>query len=466
MGKNKSRKETIKSKVLLDAARLYKKSKKKGVIPNGKCKNLNNEDRKYLGYQGNTKVTVKTVAKKIGLPSWNSKSFFDLMVKETGEAAKYKFTNLDQKKSITKQKKIIESKLLNVANGSYISKANQDKNSIPNKKVLNCLTVEEKVLLNVDPDKDIDLKTALDAIGMPALNSKELFDMIFDKYGVPKKNWPEDEVKVQRQEKPYETLLAFLAQFDDEYFDFITSKYKTLNKINAHRGIIKKMYPAFKKPSKRTLVSAFALDVLQDTHGLDKDGSKAYFEDMLMFLYNDIDYEKHNLYKSFTGSIIVTNNIVANCRFNWVTLNSLNVEELEFIKDKDIYVFENTGVSEEFGINNPNVPIICTGGFLNSTARLLFTKLLGNNNTIHYCGDLDLAGIKIADNIVREFPNIVLYKNDVETYERYKEFAITPTIKQNISDDIKHPELKSLYDLIKRENKFIYQESIDYSIEE
>lgn len=465
----KKQRKIIRNKVLNEINELYEKSDKENVVPKAYCTCLDENDRKYLGYTINQKVRIDTVAKRVELPTWNSKEFFEILKKHA--VANGDFSN---EKLMDKKKNSIQGKILNVAYGSYIGSSNEDEFSIPDK-AMKSLTESDKLYLGFNKNSNITIKEAAEALGMPSWNSDEFFSLVFEKYPKPKnfhnrgtKNKKTNKivkakVKSKTTKDREQKVLEFLNQFDEKYIDFIMYKYKSVTNIYNCRKLIKTMYPAFKKPSEMTLVSALALDILDDTHGFDSGSERRMLEDMLVYLYKDADYAKHNLHKNFTNISVVTNNLVSNCNFRWLNLNSLNVAELEFIREKDVYIFENTGVCEDFGNKNPDIAVICTGGGLNVTSRMLINKLIENENVLYYSGDIDYAGIKIADNILEEFPQILLYKMDEKTYREYDSFKVSPATNQYISE-INNPSLKRLMKKVKEENKFIFQESIRYSI--
>lgn len=465
----KKQRKIIRNKVLDEINELYKKSNKENVVPKTYCTCLDDEDRKYLGYTINQKVRIDTVAKRVELPTWNSKEFFDVLRKHV--IANNNFSN---EKLMDKKKNSMKNKILNVAYGFYKSSDNNDEFSIPNK-VMKGLDESDKLFLGFNKSSNVLIADAAKALGLPDWNSAEFFKLMFEKYPKPKdfKNRCPQPKKINKtvkakikQANPKDKekiVLEFLNQFDEKYIDFVMYRYKTITNIYNCRKLIKSMYPAFKKPSEMTLVSALALDLLDDTHALDSGKERKMLEDMLVYLYKDADYAKHNLHKNFTNISVITNNLVVNCNFRWLNLNSLNVAELEFVRGKDVYIFENTGVCEDFGNKNPDAAVICTGGGLNVTSRMLINKLIENDNVIYYSGDIDYAGIKIADNILEEFPQILLYKMDDKTYEEYDCCKVDPTTNQRISD-INNPSLKRLIKKVKEENKFIFQESICYDI--
>ena len=459
----------IRNKVLKEINELYKKSDKENVVPKAYCTCLDKEDRKYLGYKVNQKVRIDTVARRVELPTWNSKEFFDTLRKHM--IADNDFSN---EKLMGKKKKSIQSKILNVAYGFYTGLDNEDEFSIPNK-VMKALDSSDKLYLGFNKDSDVTIKEAAEALDMPNWNSENFFKLMFEKYPKPKdfhnrgtKNKKASKsvkakVKSKTPKDREQKVLEFLNQFDEKYIDFIMYKYQSVTNIYNCRKLIKTMYPAFNKPSEMTLVSALALDILDDTHGFDSGSERKMLEDMLVYLYKDADYAKHNLHKNFTSMTVVTNNLVSNCKFRWLNLNSLNIAELELVRGKDVYIFENTGVCEEFGNKNPDAAVICTGGGVNVTSRMLINKLIENENILYYSGDIDYAGIKIADNILEEFPQILLYKMDEKTYEEHDSYKVSPTTNQHISE-INNPSLKRLIKKVKAENKFIFQESICYDV--
>ena len=95
-------------------------------------------------------------------------------------------------------------------------------------------------------------------------------------------------------------------------------------------------------------------------------------------------------------------------------------------------------------------------------SKKLIDALLKNGNRIYYSGDLDTTGIKIADRLLSDFPQVKTYKMDIETYERYYIKSIKQDNLYGTNFDIKDEDLLALYNRIIKDSRYIYQESIEY----
>lgn len=92
------------------------------------------------------------------------------------------------------------------------------------------------------------------------------------------------------------------------------------------------------------------------------------------------------------------------------------IERVKPTIGRQVWVVENSSVASTLMDANPTAPIICTHGQLRMASwRLL--DLLDSDVIIHYSGDLDPEGIRIAEKIVQRYAKRVeLWHMNEETY--------------------------------------------------
>jgi len=84
-----------------------------------------------------------------------------------------------------------------------------------------------------------------------------------------------------------------------------------------------------------------------------------------------------------------------------LTLYDLTAQPPSFTSDEPWLVVENPSVVDEALIRDTTIPIVCTFGALSAVDHVMLELMRQALIPIQYCGDLDQAGISIAD-IVRE----------------------------------------------------------------
>ena len=350
---------------------------------------------------------------------------------------------------------IIKNKFLNDVKDVYIKRGGFG--LIPNSSK-HSLNKDELFLLGLIDRKKVDLKTIADRLKYPKLDSEEFYNIFIKKFGNLKTN---KEIQTEKNKYNEQKAKNILNSLNNDYADFITSYYKSDSEIVRNSEKILTMKNIFNKPEKPILLSTLGLDLLNDTHGFDKGTYRTFLDKMIFYIYGDYDLSNHNILVNFSSNMTFTNNIIGNVNNKWITLNLMNLENIKLIKNSEIFIFENIGVFEEYGRNNPNVPIICTAGFINLSSKILINKLIENNNKLFYSGDLDLTGIKIADDLLKECPKVNLWNMNSNTYKKYIRFAIKSPKEQAVND-IQNPILKELQNIIINTGKIINQERIRY----
>lgn len=363
---------------------------------------------------------------------------------------------------MTDEEIIIRKKFLNDAKKSYIEKGTGG--VVPNSSA-HSLDKDELFFIGLGNRKRVMLKHIAKALDFPELQSEEFFECLVDEFGPLKSNREIRAEKKEEQKRKSEEILKEIS--NPKYADFIKGYFGSPSNIVKNKKKIKVMEPFFEKPKDDILLSTLSLKILNDTHGMDGGTSyRNFLEKMIVYLYGEnADLSDHNIFVNFSTINVYTNNIIVGNDNKWRVLCPPNIEELDFISNENIYIFENIGVYEEIGRQNPDIPIICSAGHYNSATRSLIEVLLNNNNNIYYSGDLDLAGLKIADNLLNEFPKVKLFNMNIDTYHKYKKSAIKSPKFQPYSPLI-NTELSKVQDLILNSEKVINQEVIEYNFAE
>lgn len=349
-------------------------------------------------------------------------------------------------------------KLLEAVKDVYVKKGYKD--YIPNSMV-DIFDDNELFVLGLSSGKRYKLDTLLNRLSLPGTKSPELIKLLRNEFpGIISKK-EEREIEDYIVNKKAEEILSELS---DEYRDFVVGRYVRSKDVVKNKDYIKSMEAVYYPPDEPTLLSTFGLIHLKDTHGFDKGVHRSFLNNILMDRYQSYDLNNHNLVANFSTNIVYTNNVF----INGIAWMSLNVEQLknlskgDFVKNEDVYVFENIGVYEQYGLAHPSAFVVCTAGFINLASKMLVKKLIDNGNRLYYSGDLDPTGVKIANGLIKEFPEIIPYKMDAKTFDEYKNVAVKDEDAIFWSLDIIDKDLREVYDKIYKSSRCIYQENIDY----
>jgi uncharacterized protein (TIGR02679 family) len=90
----------------------------------------------------------------------------------------------------------------------------------------------------------------------------------------------------------------------------------------------------------------------------------------------------------------------------WITLRQLAAAGLAFGAGRQVRVCENPVVvaaaADRYGPASP--PLVCLGGFPNHAARTLLRHFSARGAEVHYHGDFDWAGLRIANSLAETVP--------------------------------------------------------------
>jgi uncharacterized protein (TIGR02679 family) len=95
----------------------------------------------------------------------------------------------------------------------------------------------------------------------------------------------------------------------------------------------------------------------------------------------------------------------------------LRSDPLWDVRGRDIYVCENPNllaiVADKLGMNS--APIVCTEGMPAAAQRIILQQLVTAGGRLHYHGDFDWPGLRIANHVMREF-GAVPWRFDANEY--------------------------------------------------
>lgn len=144
-------------------------------------------------------------------------------------------------------------------------------------------------------------------------------------------------------------------------------------------------------------------------------------------------------------------------------LSLWNIKNITKIKctNKKLYVFENPSVFSEIlsKLKEEKVSLLCTAGQPKLASLLIMDKAIEEGVIIHYSGDLDPEGIKIADNLKKRYAHsLKLWRFSEEDYKEMKSNESLTQSRLNKLNDIKDESLRELSKLLKKAKKSAYQE--------
>lgn len=137
----------------------------------------------------------------------------------------------------------------------------------------------------------------------------------------------------------------------------------------------------------------------------------------------------------------------------------------------DIYVFENPQVFEEVisglahsNSGKPLPTLVCTAGWPSTAALTTLDLLLAQSpaNRLHYSGDFDLAGLKIATYLLEHYPGrLLLWRFNPESYVKALHDEGVPAHAADLAALSSLPEVfASLVAIMQEKGKWAYQEGI------
>lgn len=131
-----------------------------------------------------------------------------------------------------------------------------------------------------------------------------------------------------------------------------------------------------------------------------------------------------------------------------------------FHGDKVLFV-ENSGVFSIICSAFPTLAVVCSSGQFRYSVWKITEKLIDSGAQIYYAGDLDPAGLHMAQKLLQRFDEqITLLMMDAEAYKKVPKE--TPVSEEHLRqlNSIKSPQLLEVCDLMKQEKLAGYQEGL------
>jgi uncharacterized protein (TIGR02679 family) len=135
---------------------------------------------------------------------------------------------------------------------------------------------------------------------------------------------------------------------------------------------------------------------------------------------------------------------------------------------EDVYLFENPQVFEEVDaylashVQSPT--LICTSGWPGVAVNDLLDRIITDNSAVrlHYSGDFDKNGLRIADSLLRRYPHHChLWRFDSQDYLAALQYGGVPALPADLAQLAKLPSVfQPLVAAIEEQGKWAYQEGI------
>lgn len=284
----------------------------------------------------------------------------------------------------------------------------------------------------------------------------EVYQELEDKYGplLSKKDKRKhkasvDQLKLSKfQEDVTPAYAAFLAQnFSDK-------------QIISNLPFYQKMAKAWDKPAEGLLLPTFALQVLGDPHAFDRGRrGRGLLEKIIQAqLGEDATLEDFNVYPDQLYNFAMTANLL-DTPLTYDIIALPDIDKIVLPEQIKVYLHENSGVTTALASRFPDRAFVCTGGQINLATKKLIKALLGNNCQLYYSGDLDQSGVKIADNLLLEFPEIHLLNMDLDSYKKHYQASVPP-VKDKQINEVHNQVLQKLLAEIKKKKRVIFEEAI------
>lgn len=138
-------------------------------------------------------------------------------------------------------------------------------------------------------------------------------------------------------------------------------------------------------------------------------------------------------------------------------ISLLTLDQQTLLDIKVVWMFENQNTATRILRDGYDFPFIISSGQPNRAVKQLVQRLLDNDVTILYHGDLDIAGVDIASRLKAEFPRIQF------PFFTTKEFLATTIVnspkQQRASSNVS--QFEALKQLISSSNTVVYEEQLD-----
>lgn len=261
---------------------------------------------------------------------------------------------------------------------------------------------------------------------------------------------------VTENEKQQQEVALIKERFQDipALKEFVTGKTdkELLSKKEIYAQLELLATPAV---SSQTL-SQFSLERLGETHALDSGELRNLFNNYLKYCYGSDDLENHNILDNRLHVTVMTRGVFKSYDDDAViSLSILDVKKYPLNSLKSVWVFENINTMNRVIDSGEHFPVIIGSGRPNQAVFQLIERLINLNVTVNYHGDIDYAGLSIADSIVSKCPEVKTPLMTIETM-----ITQQGSHKLNHQDKYLGQYYTSLANYIERRDKVVMEEEI------
>ena len=204
------------------------------------------------------------------------------------------------------------------------------------------------------------------------------------------------------------------------------------------------------------LLSEYALQYFGDTHALDLGTPlRAKLNSYLMSKYTTTSLEVLGIETNLVSSTVWSYGVVEGYGYCGVSL--LDVESIPLISNSTVWIFENENTAQRILTSGLDFPFIIASGRPTRAFHKLVERLVFQDVTLYYHGDMDLAGLDLFDNLHRRYPSIFA---PFMTVQEFKNSHSVSAPKEQ-SYKLEGSTLFELAHLIKSTNRVVYEEQLD-----
>lgn len=206
--------------------------------------------------------------------------------------------------------------------------------------------------------------------------------------------------------------------------------------------------------SEGELLSEYALRVFKDTHALDT-GTKlrTKLNKFLQENYGSTDLENLGLVSNNAASTVWSKGVTVNYGYSGTSL--LDVNDIPLVLNQAVWIFENINTAQRIEQSGLEFPFIIAAGRPTKAFHELVKRLIENNTTLFYHGDMDKAGVNMLKSLREKYPSLKAPFMTSSEFEKHTKVKAPKS--QNYSLD----GLSVLELMVHSTNKVVYEEQLD-----
>lgn len=309
-------------------------------------------------------------------------------------------------------------------------------------------TVEKPLLLKADVEADENEKfqlycseiTNIDSIFTEKLSDSQL----------------KNHFKNETPEGVFETVSTALKNLPDDYerlpmFSFqITGNPHYFDEGNAGGELLLQMFDVLstKEESDDILSKTELKHQLLAKHQLLRDDHM-----------NNVSARGLNAYREGKQNLMWKEASLADVSWNIPLKEILRVDEIHAAQGKNVLVVENAVIYSILVDYFPKLPIICSSGQIHYAVWATLRKLVESDHVLYYVGDMDPAGLVIAQNLLNVFPDNV--KTIAMNLKNFKSGSSDIHVRKEQLQQlriVKEDNIREVANEILNTNKVAYQE--------